>query len=310
MTNTDEHRGHLSIGGLSRASGVPVETLRNWEKRYGFPAPVRRTSGHRRYEIKIVPRLKLIREVIEHGFKPSFAVNATEADLRIAIGGLETPTLEPIVPEGGDPQTGVKRWLVHVERLDGAGFDYEMRLSWIRLGAVAFINDLAVPFLDEIGRRWFEKELSVAHEHFASEILQGFLSAQWRPLARNAQGPRVVLAAVEGEHHALGLHIASVLLSLEDFRVDLLGPNTPIDDIVLATEDRDVFAVILGFSKASNPDRAAEALERLRRAVRSPIVVGFGGTSLIRDLESVRWFDSFEAFGAWAAREASKRRSR
>jgi DNA-binding transcriptional regulator YiaG len=34
----------LSIGTLSSATGVPVDTLRTWERRYGFPAPTARTE--------------------------------------------------------------------------------------------------------------------------------------------------------------------------------------------------------------------------------------------------------------------------
>jgi hypothetical protein len=41
--------GQISIGALSRATGIPVETLRTWEARYGFPIPERKRSGHRVY---------------------------------------------------------------------------------------------------------------------------------------------------------------------------------------------------------------------------------------------------------------------
>ncbi len=40
-------KAFVSIGGLSRATGVPIETLRTWELRYGFPKSVRKPSGHR-----------------------------------------------------------------------------------------------------------------------------------------------------------------------------------------------------------------------------------------------------------------------
>jgi len=50
----------LSIGALSRATGIPVETLRTWEGRYGFPVPERRPSGHRVYALSTIPRLRRI----------------------------------------------------------------------------------------------------------------------------------------------------------------------------------------------------------------------------------------------------------
>ena len=39
----------LTIGDLTRLTGVPGPTLRSWESRYGFPRPTRLPGGHRRY---------------------------------------------------------------------------------------------------------------------------------------------------------------------------------------------------------------------------------------------------------------------
>src|SRR6476646_3530582 len=40
----------ISIGELSRRTGVSPATLRMWETRHGFPTPIRLDSGHRRYD--------------------------------------------------------------------------------------------------------------------------------------------------------------------------------------------------------------------------------------------------------------------
>lgn len=42
-------RATLTIGDLADKTGVPISTLRSWEKRYGFPEPRRQPGGHRRY---------------------------------------------------------------------------------------------------------------------------------------------------------------------------------------------------------------------------------------------------------------------
>lgn len=39
----------LSIGEVANRTGVPVPTLRVWERRFAFPSPERQPSGHRRY---------------------------------------------------------------------------------------------------------------------------------------------------------------------------------------------------------------------------------------------------------------------
>ena len=56
--------GGLSIGALSRATGIPVETLRTWELRYGYPVPERKPSGQRVYLLSCIPRLRRIAEAL------------------------------------------------------------------------------------------------------------------------------------------------------------------------------------------------------------------------------------------------------
>src|SRR5512141_471477 len=72
----------LAIGALSRATAIPVETLRTWESRYGFPVPERRPSGHRVYALSTVPRLRRIAEALARGHRAGQVVPASEVELR------------------------------------------------------------------------------------------------------------------------------------------------------------------------------------------------------------------------------------
>ena len=78
----DPKGARLSIGALSRATGIPVETLRTWEGRYGFPVPERRPSGHRVYPLSTIPRLRRISEALARGHRAGQVVPASDADLR------------------------------------------------------------------------------------------------------------------------------------------------------------------------------------------------------------------------------------
>ena len=42
--DTEDKRAMLSIGAVAKATGIRVETLRTWERRYGFPRPERTGS--------------------------------------------------------------------------------------------------------------------------------------------------------------------------------------------------------------------------------------------------------------------------
>jgi DNA-binding transcriptional MerR regulator len=66
---------------LSRATRIPVETLRTWERRYGFPVPERKPSGHRVYPLGAVTRLRRIAEVLSLGHRAAEVVPATDVEL-------------------------------------------------------------------------------------------------------------------------------------------------------------------------------------------------------------------------------------
>lgn len=300
MTVTKNDNALLSIGGLSRASGVTVETLRNWERRYGFPEPVRLASGHRRYQWEVVPRLQLIRRAMDLGYKPSFAVAADIDELRAALE--QTPGARESLAgpaEGADAE--IAAWLSDTERFDNSGLELNLRRAWSRHGAESFVLGLVIPFLRKIGERWATGQLSVAHEHFASETLVNFLSRQWRPLSRRARGPRVVLANLEGELHNLGLHMAAVFLALGDIEAVLLGPNTPLQDIRLAAEQPGVRAVVIGLSPVTDPAASSRELARLRDALPGSTVVAFGGNGDIEDIDGVVYLESLEQFSEWVS---------
>lgn len=293
MPGEGPNEAMLTISGLSRASGISVETLRNWERRYGFPEPRRRPSGHRRYLPSVVPRLRLVRQAVESGYQPSFAVGAEPAVLRDMLGEPEAPARRPSRPSSGDVDAAVR----HIEALDARGLELALEAGWSRLGARYFVTSVAVPLLREIGDRWEDGRLSVSHEHFASGVMVGFLARHWRPLAAQASGPAAVLTTPSGQDHFLSIHLAAVLLALRDVRSVFLGPNTPVEDVVSALRGARAALAVIGLSPSADPEESAAWLERL--AARAGVPVLTGGDERVRPIEGVVALDSFDALWDW-----------
>src|SRR5512139_3345203 len=86
-----EAGGKLSIGALSRATGIPVETLRTWEARYGFPIPERKPSGHRVYSLGGIPRLRRIAEALSRGHRAGDVVAATDEVIAALLSATAAP---------------------------------------------------------------------------------------------------------------------------------------------------------------------------------------------------------------------------
>ncbi|GAA1447650.1 hypothetical protein GCM10009641_73890 [Mycobacterium cookii] len=69
--------GELSIGELSRRTGVPIATIRSWESRHGFPRPRRQDGGHRRYDASDVDAVRGVLERRRSGLSLAAAIERT-----------------------------------------------------------------------------------------------------------------------------------------------------------------------------------------------------------------------------------------
>ena len=55
---------------VERDTGIGRDTLRVWERRYGFPRPVRNAKGERSYPEDPLRRLQRPRRLLDRGMRP------------------------------------------------------------------------------------------------------------------------------------------------------------------------------------------------------------------------------------------------
>jgi methanogenic corrinoid protein MtbC1 len=291
----------LSIGALSRATGVPVETLRTWERRYGFPAPVERIdSGHRRYPIECVARLRLVTRALGLGHKPSIVLPASPTALHdlLALGGNGPPARVREAPRvvGG---SFVERCLECVKRLDGERLVQEFERAWNELGAMEFLSGCLGPFLHALGETWSRGEIEVGHEHFASEYVREFLAMHWRPMSDRADGPRIVCATLSGEEHVLGLHMAAMALSVAGAKAIFLGANSRVEDVVLAVREQNAGAVALSAALGVNRKALERDVKALTRVLPRHVPVVVGGRGFEHAPPGVKQQSELYDFAQW-----------
>jgi len=158
----------LAIGALSRVTGIPTETLRTWESRYGFPAPERRPSGHRVYALSTISRLRRITEALARGHRAQQVVPASDAELKLLL------STDPVAaaPSAPPPLTGADadtpRLLSLVEGFESTRLTHTLLMASARLGPLAFLETVVAPLLRAVGDSWQEGRLEVRHEHFLS----------------------------------------------------------------------------------------------------------------------------------------------
>jgi MerR family transcriptional regulator, light-induced transcriptional regulator len=215
-----ENDGILRIGELSKRSGVSPELLRAWERRYGLLQPTRSAGGLRLYSHADVERVRRMRQHLAEGLA---AAEAAALALRPNGEQATAPHL-PAPAAAGDELAGA------LDALD------EPRAHAVldRLLAVAtvdtILNDVLLPYLEDLGDRWERGDVTVAQEHFASAFLRGRLLGLARDWGQGI-GPLALLACLPGEQHDLGLIAFGLALRSRGWRILYLGQDAPVETI-------------------------------------------------------------------------------
>lgn len=303
----DTSQALLSIGAVSKATGIPSETLRTWERRYQYPRPVRSPKGQRLYAPETVEALNLVTQGLDSGHKPRQLLGRSVGELKDLLGISDEPLPRIIEPPDMASQEPILSWVRAARELDGETLEEGFRSAWYRLGAVEFLTQRVYPFLIAVGNAWARGELTVLHEHFTSERLRDFLAGIWRPLNSNARGPNLVLACLPGEQHCLGLHMTAVLAVISGFRLVFLGANTPLESIAEASVQSDALAVLISVSQATVPATCAEQLRTLDALLppHTRLILG-GAGSPAQSVPRAQHLNSLDALNTWIKTEALK----
>jgi MerR family transcriptional regulator, light-induced transcriptional regulator len=250
-----EASGVLRIGELSRRSGVSPELLRAWERRYGLLEPTRSSGGLRLYSDADLERVRRMQQHLAAG------VAAAEA----AALAQETPSAT--LGARYEPDAARRDLSGALEAFDEpvANALLDRLLSTTTLDSL--LSEVVIPYLHELGDRWESGEVSVAQEHFASNVLRGRLLGLARDWGRGL-GPKALLACAPGERHDLGLIAFGLALRARGWRIGYLGADNPFESIDSAARAFEPDLVVISAVASERFDGLAGDLRSLARAHR------------------------------------------
>ncbi len=268
-----------SISDVERDIGVAKETLRVWERRYGFPHPQRDANGERVYPPDQVHRLTLVKRLIDQGYRPGkimtlgteeLAELGTKPGSAVSARGLEDPEIRACIA------------LIQAHKVS----ELRQRLSqsMLLMGMQRCVTDLIAPLTTAVGAAWARGEVAVFEEHLYSEMLQGVMRnaifAATQQAGHAEATPRVLLTTVPQERHGLGLLMAEALLALEGAHCVSLGVQTPLGDIVDAARAQRADIVALSFSGVTSARAAVDNVNELRARLGDKAEVWAGGAGV------------------------------
>lgn len=302
MTRTDSNedgdarRDALSIGALAEATGMSVDALRVWERRYGWPKPERLPSGHRRYDGAIVPRLRRLVALMAQGHRPGSLLKLDD-DALASMERIDVPDA-----------SGLDALLVAAETFDEAGILSALEAESHSRSALSFVSEIVAPLMQTLGMRWADGTMGVHHGHFVSQLVGSFLMTN-RPHASGVGAPNLVAACLPGDLHDLGVRMLAFVASGEGARVHVLGADTPLESIAFVATQTCADTVAISVSAARGGVDADRRILELRSMLPAGtrLVVGGAGTQSPRRAyaHGVEKCEDLAAFASSLSRRAA-----
>jgi len=291
------------IRAAARLTGLPLDTLRAWERRYEAVVPERGTRG-RLYTEAQVERLQLLREAVDQGHAIGVVARQDTASVRALVGAGRGSAARP-EPDGERDRLALV--LAAIEALDPGEADEQLGRLALMLPPRAFVNEVVVPLMRETGVRWHQGRFSVAQEHLVSGVMRNLLGTLIRLHAPSGVKPSLVFSTPAGELHEFGILASAMLAAAAGHGVLYLGPNLPAPEIVSAAARVNARVVTIGLTPANHRDPVLEDVRWLARRLPATTQLWVGGgngfkVSGRRGGAPVTWLANLEAFEAALAR--------
>lgn len=303
MSRTDRGRmAALSIAAVERDTGLSKDTLRVWERRYGFPRPGRDALGERVYSPAEVGKLRVIKRLMDQGHRPGRIIGLPLDELR----KLMRPEAAIAAPDDLRPYLDLVK-AHRIEELRG-----RLAQAVLRMGLARFVIEVVAPLTEMAGDAWARGDFEVFEEHLYTEVVQAVLRAAIGNVAARGTRPRVLLTTVPQESHGLGLLMAEAMLAVEGCHCVSLGVRTPLADIVAAAKAQQADIVGLSFSACLGANPVRESLTELRARLPRAVELWAGGAAAVlyrRPPPGVRTFRTLDliapAVAEWRAGHAA-----
>ena len=264
----DPGPGYVRIGELTKRTGVSPELLRAWEQRYGLLQPTRTPGGFRLYSADDEARVQRMQSLVSGGLAAAQAA-------RLVLSGGEP---EPRTDSGSviTLEDAAANLSAALDRLEEQAANSALDRLFSAYTVETVLQEVVLSYLHQLGERWEGGEVSVAQEHFASNLLRGRLLGLAQGWGQG-QGPLAILACVPGEHHELGLLVFGVSLRRRGWRITYLGTDSPIGAVAdIARSLTPAVVVLLSINPDNFLDHAREIKELAKQV---PVMIaGTGAT--------------------------------
>jgi DNA-binding transcriptional MerR regulator/methylmalonyl-CoA mutase cobalamin-binding subunit len=234
-------QGHFPIGSVAKITGISIDKLRAWERRYKAVVPERSDRG-RVYGPAQIDRLTLLTQLVHRGHTISAIASLTDNQLRNLLAKQPAPAAPAVSTSLLDPV------LSAIDDFDSLRAGDELSRLASLLAPRDVVYQVALPLMNEVGVRWSKGLLGIAQEHLISQMMRNLLGSMMRLFRSSNAAPKMVLATPGGEMHEFGILAAAMLASMAGIQPVYLGPTVPPGEIAEAAKRTYSKVVVLGLT--------------------------------------------------------------
>jgi len=271
-------------------TGILPVTLRAWERRHEVLNPHRGDNRYRLYSDRDIATLRWIKNRVDSGISISSAV--TELRQLQQNGGMleAAPVIpfsapKPIVPPIPPEEIGHSLYQALIKH-DEARASQLLRDAYAMYDLPTYILKTLIPALVEIGNAWYNGEITVTTEHFGSAYIRGNLLSIFQAFPSRTSAPFILVGCAPTELHEIGSLMLAVMLRSEGFRVEYLGPDLPLDDLVDYAKFEHPAMVVMAATSLESAELIDHLQEKLAKIKPAPLL-GFGGSAFNQKPELV-----------------------
>jgi DNA-binding transcriptional MerR regulator len=279
------------ISAAAKLTGIPLDTLRAWERRYRAVVPKRAGRG-RVYSEGQIQKLLLLRRAVEQGHRIGQVAALGDRQLRELLEKSSAITAGESASIRADAKALLAPVLHALDRFDYVATDREINRLLAAMGSPRnFVHQAALPLMRTVGERWHEGRCSIAQEHMLTNLLTAVLASLVRTYSPSSPPARVLLATPRNERHAFPNLAAAMLVAAGGMAAIYLGTDLPAADIVLAARKSKADVVLLSLSSVPNSE-ALDDLDYIARKTPRATALWLGGSpelNLDQATASSRW---------------------
>lgn len=286
------------IRAVSKKTGISIDTLRAWERRYQVVAPQRDERG-RLYTEADMQRLRLLSAAVEKGHSIGRVAALKNEDLEALVleapgaatapAAQEAESVKPLMTAvAPDSVSRLGSVMSAIGRLDYANAERELSLLAAVLPPRELVHHVALPLMRQVGEAWHAGRLGIAQEHMASSLLRNLLGGLFPLHRRAAPRGKLLFATPSGEHHEFGILVSAMLAAGGGMGIVYLGTNLPGEEIVAAAQKTAPLAVVLGYVGANGAKIGLAEIESVAHKLPAQIELWIGGTRNAPMIEELR----------------------